>query len=271
MLFRSLAVTLTLALTVTTAAGPAAAAPTTLVALGDSSAAGPLIPNQIDTVCLRSDHNWPHALAALLGATLTDVTCSGATIPDLTGRQAGRVPPQFNALRSDTRLVTLAISANDIQLSSAFVNCAASALPAGRTCQQRYGDTFSQRIRQTAPKLAGALTEIHRRSPQARVLVAGYLTYWRSGGCYPADPYRAVDADFIQRTFDQLMTMMASVSDANGATYVDIRQPSRQHGLCEPPATRWLEGANPSSPAYPYHPNAAGMTAAAAIIAPAAR
>lgn len=32
------------------------------VALGDSSAAGPLIPDQIDATCLRSDRNWPHVL-----------------------------------------------------------------------------------------------------------------------------------------------------------------------------------------------------------------
>jgi hypothetical protein len=37
--------------------------------------------------------------------------------------------------------------------------------------------------------VAAALQEVHRRSPRADVVVAGYLTYWRPGGCYPADPY----------------------------------------------------------------------------------
>lgn len=71
------------------------------MALGDSSAAGPLIPNEIDATCLRSDRNWPHVPAARLGAALTDVTCSGATTKDRTGRQAGVVAPQFDALRRD--------------------------------------------------------------------------------------------------------------------------------------------------------------------------
>lgn len=71
---------------------------------------------------------------------------------------------------------------------------------------------FAVRIAATAPKVAAALKEIHHRSPAARVVVVGYLTYWQHGGCYPADPYTAADAD------------------------------------------------------YPYHPNAAGMAAAARII-----
>lgn len=252
---------------------PAGASQLNYVALGDSSAAGPLIPNQIDATCLRSDHNWPHVLAGSLGATLTDVTCSGATTDDLTGSQFTGVAPQFDALSQDTDLVTLAIAANDIQLSQAFVQCAQTGpTPVGPTCQQRFtvggADVFEQRIAQTAPKIAAALDEIHQLSPHADVLVVGYLTYWRPGGCYPADPFTPADADYIQHTFDKLMAMLAHESAQHAATYVDIRTPSAAHGLCEPEARRWLEGAQPASPAYPYHPNAVGMAHAAAIIRP---
>ncbi|UOX92683.1 SGNH/GDSL hydrolase family protein [Amycolatopsis sp. FBCC-B4732] len=244
----------------------ATAGPLRYVALGDSSAAGPGIPVQIDATCLRSDHDWPHVLAARLGAALTDVTCSGATTADLTGRQAGVVAPQFAALRRDTALVTLAIGANDIALGSAFVTCASPDAPVSPSCEEQYATVFPARIAATAPKIAAALEEIHRRSPAARVVVTGYLTYWRPGGCYPADPFTAADAGFIQATFDRLMTMLADQSRRHGASYVDIREPSARHGLCAGPAGRWLEGAVPASPAYPYHPNAAGMAAAAGII-----
>ncbi len=256
----------------TALAVPAAASrPRDYVALGDSSAAGPLIPDQIDATCLRSDHNWPHDLAASVGTALTDVTCSGATIDDLTGSQFPTVGPQFDALSQDTDLVTLAIGANDIQLSQAFVECAQTGpTPVGPSCQQRFTvngvDQFQQRIALTAPKMAGALAEIHQLSPHATVIVTGYLTYWRPGSCYPTDPFTPADADYIQGTQDKLMAMLAHESATHDATYVDIRKPSAQHGLCEPEATRWLEGAQPASPAYPYHPNAAGMANAAAII-----
>lgn len=249
-----------------------AAEPQRYVALGDSSAAGPLIPNQIDAVCLRSDHDWPHLLAARLGARLTDVTCSGATISDLAGRQLGVVPPQFDALRPDTDLVTLAIGANDVKMYEAFVACAKPApAPPGPTCRRHFtvegADLFAARIRETAPKMAAALTEIHRRSPHATVIVTGYLTYWRPGGCYPADPFTPEDANYIQGTLDHLALMLAYEAFTRGAAYVDIRGPSARHGLCEPPARRWLEGLTPASPTYPYHPNATGMAHVAVIIA----
>ncbi|HWO67942.1 MAG TPA: SGNH/GDSL hydrolase family protein [Umezawaea sp.] len=265
-----------LAVVLTSGTAVAAPAPVRYVALGDSSASGPLIPNQIDARCLRSDRNWPHVLAARLGAALTDVTCSGARTTDLAGRQSGVVPPQFDALRRDTDLVTLAIAANDVELAGAFAACAASAsAPSGPTCRERYTvdgvDQFAARTAATAPKVAAALQEIHRRSPSARVVVAGYLTYWRPGGCYPADPYRPADADYIQESTDGVARMLRQQASANGATFVDIRGPSAGHGLCEQPANRWVEGASPASPAYPYHPNANGMANAAAIIAGALR
>jgi lysophospholipase L1-like esterase len=263
-----LATVLAAVLAVVLAAPPAVAETQRYVALGDSSAAGPLIPTEIDHTCLRSNRNWPHVLATRLGATLTDVTCSGATTAHLAGRQFGTVAPQFDALRRDTDLVTLAIAANDIVLSSAFTTCAT---PNGQTCRERFTvggvDQFATRIDATAPKVAAALAEIHRRSPRAHVVVVGYLTYWRPGGCYPTDPYTPADADYIQSTFDNLMAMLSRQAARNDASYVDIRTPSATHGLCASPAGRWLEGANPASPAYPYHPNAAGMAAAAGIIA----
>jgi lysophospholipase L1-like esterase len=248
----------------------AASAATRYVALGDSSAAGPLIPDEVDARCLRSDRNWPHVLAGRLRAALTDVTCSGAKTSDLAGRQAGVVPPQFDALRRDTDLVTIAIGANDVELGGAFVACA-NRVPGSATCRERYAvggvDQFAARTAATAPKVAAALEEIHRRSPRAEVVVAGYLTYWRPGGCSPADPYLPVDADYLQGALDDVARMLRQQANAHRASFVDIRTPSAGHGLCEPPARRWLEGAVPASPAYPYHPNAAGMAAAAAIIA----
>jgi hypothetical protein len=53
-------------------------------ALGDSFTAGPLIPNQLNDPigCLRSDHNYPHLVAAALGvAEFRDASCAGALGP----------------------------------------------------------------------------------------------------------------------------------------------------------------------------------------------
>src|SRR5262245_26710201 len=58
------------------------------VALGDSYAAGPLIPNRVLPLgCLKSDHNYPHVAAPGIGLTLRDASCSGAETVDMTNPQ----------------------------------------------------------------------------------------------------------------------------------------------------------------------------------------
>src|ERR1700709_625948 len=59
------------------------------VALGDSYAAGPFIPNPVLPLgCLKSDHNYPHVAAPSIGLTLRDASCSGATTVDMTNPQS---------------------------------------------------------------------------------------------------------------------------------------------------------------------------------------
>src|SRR5690242_14624551 len=137
------------------------------VGLGDSYAAGPLIPNQSLSPlgCLRSDHNYAH-LAVPAGATLADVSCSGAKTTHMTASQstdAGTNPPQFNALSSATKVVTLQISGNDIGFTEIIQNCA-TANPFGRPCQDRYVvggvDTIRARINDVAPKVAAVIQGI---------------------------------------------------------------------------------------------------------------
>src|ERR1700754_2652869 len=87
------------------------------VALGDSYAAGPLIPNQLSPLgCLKSDHNYAHLAAPSIGLTLRDPSCSGATTADMTQTQnveLGSNPPQFNSLDAETKDVSLTIGGND--------------------------------------------------------------------------------------------------------------------------------------------------------------
>ena len=69
--------------------GAAGASAANWAGLGDSYAAGPLIPNQqLNPLgCLRSDRNFAHLAAASLGRSLADVSCSGAKTDDMTAPQ----------------------------------------------------------------------------------------------------------------------------------------------------------------------------------------
>jgi lysophospholipase L1-like esterase len=258
--------------------GPAAAqaaGPLEYVALGDSSAAGPLIPPQVDVPCLRSGLNYPHVAAAELGAQLDDVTCSGATISDFSGKQFGFEAPQYDALKPTTDLVTVAIGGNDTGLVAAALSCInLLPPPAGTSCKARFTaggpDQLAARIAATAAPFGQALDRIRQLAPHARVLVTGYGTYIRPNGCYPQIPVWPVDANYLQSTIDRLNTMLATQAAAHGAQYVDLRTPSINHDACAPIAERWLEGLIPTSPAAPLHPSARGMQVFGELVTAAA-
>ncbi|MFC9756560.1 SGNH/GDSL hydrolase family protein [Streptomyces sp. NPDC056921] len=251
---------------------------TSYVALGDSMASGPLIPDITGPVaCGRSTHNYPHELAARLGAALTDVTCSGASSKHMTEKQSlslldipmGSAPPQFDALRADTDLVTLTIGGNDAGLVGIAQKCT-TLDPNATPCKEKYNeggvDQVGQRIAEFAPKLGAVLDSIHQRSPQARVVVTGYGLYIKPGGCWPLQPVLPVDADFLQGSVDRMNAVIAQQSAAHGAEYIDLATPSKGHDSCQAPSDKWVEGYVPTAAAAPLHPNRNGEANYAAII-----
>jgi lysophospholipase L1-like esterase len=262
------------ALSMMTGGAAAAADPINYVALGDSYAAGPgILPIDPNLACQRSERNYPNVAAAMLGAELNDVTCSGATVDDLTTNQSPTIPPQLNALTPDTDLVSLTIGGNDvglIQLALSCVNLLPE--PIGVSCarQNTAGgtDLVSERIAQVAPTIGAAIDAIKQRSPQAKVLLVGYGIYLRPNGCYPITPLFRTDANYIQAKVNELVDATAAQAAAHGATFVDTRVPG--HDACSPPAQKWLEGFIPTSVATPLHPNANGMDAFGAMVAAAA-
>lgn len=264
----------------TSASGAWAAADdtTSYVALGDSMASGPLIPDITGPVaCGRSTHNYPHELAASIGASLRDVTCSGAKSKHMTEKQSlslldipmGSAAPQFDALRPDTDLVTLTIGGNDAGLVGIAQDCM-TLDPTATPCKEKLTeggvDQVAQRIAEFSPRLAAVLDGIHQRSPQARVIVTGYGLYIKPGGCWPLQPVLPVDADFLQGSVDRMNTVIARQSAAHGAEYIDLTTPSKGHDACQAPSDKWVEGYVPTAAAAPLHPNRQGEAAYARVI-----
>jgi lysophospholipase L1-like esterase len=251
--------------------------PQSYVALGDSYTAGPLIPvQQTDPAgCLRSDHNYPHLVASALGVSdFRDASCSGADTNDMTAPQGvtpGPNPPQFDRLRADTKLVTIGIGGNDIGFSEIIENCFAPT-PSGQPCQDHYvrdgRDELSERIAATAPKVAAVLQGIHARSPEARVLVVGYIAILpeTGPGCWPQLPIAPDDVPYLRGIQKKLNAMLAEQADLNDAKYVDAYTPSIGHDACQLPISRWVEPAVPTTPAAPVHPNLFGMQGYANVV-----
>ncbi|WP_405896210.1 SGNH/GDSL hydrolase family protein [Streptomyces sp. NBC_00727] len=238
----------------------------TYVALGDSYTSGPLIPAQVDANCARSDHNYPSITASERRATsFTDVSCGGATTAEMWLAQ-GTNGPQLDAVKSDTRLVTLQIGGNDVGFGSIIGTCAGLSAKdlAGNPCQQHYRaagyDQLTLKILQTAPKVARVLREVHNRAPHARVVVVGYpdLLPDDGTGCYPNVPFAAKDFPYLRDTEKRLNLMLRAVALLNRADYVDTYGPTVGHDMCKAPADRWIEPLRPAAPAAPAHPNAKG-------------
>jgi hypothetical protein len=263
------------------AVAPAAASGAQWVGLGDSFAAGPLIPNQSLSPlgCLRSDRNYAHIAAANLGKSLADVSCSGARTTHMTASQstsAGTNPPQFDALAADTQIVSLQIGGNDIGFTEILQNCV-TYNPFGRPCQNRYGtgpnNQISARIAATAPKVAAVIEGIHDRSPDARVLVVNYAAILPDTGlgCWPQVPLAYSDVPYLRARHKELNAMLAIQAAANGAVYVDDYTPSIGKDACKSSGTRWVEPLVPGNAAAPFHPNARGEAGIAIPVTAAAR
>lgn len=242
-----------------------AAEPVRYVALGDSFSSGPGVPEQTGTVCGRSSSNYPSLVAEAVGAaSFRDVTCAGADTSHMTSPQES-APPQLDALRPDTTLVTLGIGGNDLGLAEVITRCVilARLAPHGSPCKDSYTllgtDEIGARIDATAPKVDVVLDEIHARSPQATVLLVGYPVLFPDDGtaCRETVGLAVGDFPWIRDKEKHLNTMLAQQAELNGTTYVDSYAPSVGHDVCKPAGVRWIEPED-SSEGAGFHPNAAG-------------
>jgi hypothetical protein len=243
------------------------------VALGDSYAAGPLIPDPVLPIgCIKSSNNYARLAAPSIGQPLRDATCSGAKTTHMTQQQNvdpdGPNPPQFNRLDASTRVVSLTIGGNDIGFSDIVQNCI-TWNPFDRPCQKRYVvngvDTISQKINQTAPLVDAVLDGIRSRSPSARTFVVNYPAIFpeTGSGCFPQMPVSFSDVGYLRNKQRELNAMLANQASANGARLVNWYQASIGHDACKSSSTRWVEPIVPGNWAASVHPNRSGMQGAA--------
>jgi lysophospholipase L1-like esterase len=248
------------------------------VALGDSYAAGPLIPGQTlePRGCLRSTNDYAHVLAPSLvpATTLRDVSCSGATTGNMTSAQSvdsGTNPPQLDALDSDTTVVTLAIGGNDLGFGDILGNCA-SVLPFGSRCKDQYdsggNDQLAARVQAIAPLVAKVLDGIHARAPHAKVYVVGYpaILPEHGGGCWPRMPFSPSDVRYLRQTEENLNAMLQQTAEANRASYIDTYAASADFNACTSHDVRWIDPLLNLTDGAPVHPNARGEAGMAATL-----
>ncbi|MCK9929787.1 SGNH/GDSL hydrolase family protein [Frankia sp. Mgl5] len=251
------------------------------VALGDSYTAGPGIPSQTGEPggCDRSDRNYPTLIAEQLDleeADFTDMSCSGATIADLSSPQStgdGVNPAQFSALSATVRLVTIGIGGNDIGFTSLIKQCVRAgvlynALAGGVSddapCKKKYvsagTDEVHEKIQAAGRHLSVALGEITRHSPQADVYIVGYPAILPADGvgCARTMGLTTGDITYLRQKEQELNTMLRQQAEAAGAGYIDTYTPSLDRDACAARDIRWVEPLIPLNPAASVHPNERG-------------
>ncbi len=243
--------------------------PLQYVAMGDSFAAGsgifPLAPGSAPE-CLQSSKNYPHVAAAALDATLTDVTCGGATTSDLSRSQWPGVAPQLDAITAETDVVTINIGGNDANaFAKPIVVCGSLGVLSGgfgSPCKDQYGTSLNAAIDDVVYRnVVGALQAVHAAAPDAEVFITGTpwvmpTTFDRT--CYLKMPLARGDVPFMRDYQAHLNAAFERAAAVTGSTFVDMSVVSDGHDACKPAGVRWVEPAFGGNNVV--HPNALGET-----------
>lgn len=246
------------------------------VAMGSSFAAGPGIPSYYEdppTPCARSTNNYAHQIASRRNLTLIDVSCSGATTAHLTGprsiEQGIAIPPQLDALTSDTRLVTLTIGGNDLAYIGRLTtgSCFGLAAETGgstEACRLVPPLPTEQMYTDLAARMDAIAKQVRLRAPNAQLVFVDYLAVLPEAGQCPATPLPAGQADADREIARRLAAITRTTAGANTASVITASEFSKGHSACS--STPWMNGyPRPEAPIAGtlYHPNTAGMTAVA--------
>ncbi|GGF37122.1 SGNH/GDSL hydrolase family protein [Williamsia phyllosphaerae] len=250
---------------------PAIGAPR-YVALGSSYASGPDSDGVIDTRCLRTGDDYPHQVAASLRLALTDVSCSGSTIPDILHRaQPHRADaPQIDAVTADTDLVTVTTGGNDVGYIGRLtaISCAnqlarAATKGVGGHCRNeppRAPPTVAD-FANLEREMIGIVDAVHLRAPKAMVVIVNYPPILDSRATTCASvPLTPAEAATTVATFDGLRRATDAAARATASVLVDAATSGADHTACS--ASPWVYGYRLPAP---YHPTADGRQAMAQL------
>ena len=206
------------------------AAPAQAVAIGDSYMAGIGAGSYtVTNDCRRSSRSYAADATRRAKATLTDLSCPGARVPQVLV-QASNVPATAST-------VLVQVGGNDVGFSSLALSCLA---PGGSTCLQDVEAAIAG-LPALSQGLASIAAEVRARAPQARLVFAGYPALLST----PRQCAKSAVANFIDATEtaaiiglqNNLDATIAAAAAAAGADFVDWPRSVNQHSLCSP--TPW--------------------------------
>ena len=245
------------------------------VALGSSFTAGPGLGDRVagsPRLAGRSTHNYPHVLADRLGLTLKDVSFSGATVAQISGRVKGATPtPQVGAVTAATKLVTMTAGGNDLGYIGYLIPSSASwplrTLLGGKRRLATLEDpaVIADKVAALQADLLTLFDRIRATAPDATIVVTDYLTIVPDDLSVPTPPLSA-QAAAQGRVFGALVhSTLGDAAQKAGALFANVSAPSATHHAWS--ADPWIEGfVMRGGDAAAYHPRREGMIAVADAI-----
>ena len=233
------------------AAGPATAAPSRYVALGDSYSSGTGTGTYLadGTSCLRSVHAYPSLVASSKGYALDFRACSGATTADVSALQLG-------AVDGTAAYVSLTVGGNDAGFAAVLTECAKPAWASN--CTGAVDKAVSTIDTVLPARLRSLYSAVRSRAPQARVVVAGYPRVFDGEDCNALTWFSPTEQARLNATADRLNSRISAAAQAVGVRYSSPTAAFVGHAVCDEP--EWVNGL--SSPVVEsYHPNRLGQSA----------
>lgn len=251
--------TTTSSTTTSTAPSQLPAPGATYVALGSSYAAGTGIEPLVDGC--RSSLNYPRRVAEALDLDLVDVSCGGATTPQVIDQPQGDLPPQADAVPADAALVTVTIGGNDIGYIATALGCGDPATEC--SVDQAALDAGIPQVRTSLLSLVDLL---RTRAPEATIVLVTYPRLVPETEC-PTLSFSPTEAAAVADIGERLQAVFLDVASETDVVLVDPYAAPGEHGPCAPDGDRWVVGKDPAAgEAFAYHPNADGHAAIAELI-----
>jgi lysophospholipase L1-like esterase len=254
-----------------------------IAALGSSFAAGPGIPPKINLPAGRSGANYAHILAERLGARLTDLSVSGATLknvssePQVTLLHKNEFAPQIEGLPDDVDVVTITAGWNDLGYIGSIMQDTLRATFLGRMLRFILGRVLPNpepgpalEAEDVKERFVEIIDSIRQVSPGCRILLVEYLTLFgrntRPGIDTSLDEMQIKHHQDVAHTL-QNAYRLAAEARPESCKVIPIADLSQDHdiGSREP----WVEGFSfwmLLRRKAPFHPNAKGMRAVADVL-----
>ena len=263
-----------------------------VVAMGDSygsgTGAGDYEPGTAGG-CFRSANSYSSVIVDKLRqrgkrVKFTNVTCSGSAIRTLRESFKGE-PPQFDALKRDTKVVLLSIGTGDIDFAGFGGLCIQA------DCSGAPATAIKGLLPAMGENLKTLLIDIKARSPRAKIVLTGYgqqVTPNENAEGVPLDPIcdsqvfsaqERVEGNQVARELDATLRNAAKTARARGVNVlfaspyvnsVDLRPEFEGHSLCqsEPPFYRGFDALAPGQEGIDavLHLNRQGQAAMADLI-----